>query len=115
VLALVVTAAVLPAFGPLRRMDVTLGEADGLPLLRALGLFVPVEPKALELMAQALVRIEVPAGDVVIREGDEGDRFYVIACGALTATLNGEVLSRMGLSIPSARSRCYATCAARPP
>jgi MFS family permease len=100
ILAVMVSAAVLPAFGRLRRMDAALAEPEGLVLLRGIPMFAPVEPKALELMAQRMVRIEVPAGETVIREGEPGDRFYVIESGALTATFNGEVLSQMGAGDP---------------
>ena len=100
VFALVITAAVLPTFGRLRRMDVELAEPEGLVLLRAVPLFAPLEPKSLELIAQQLVRIEVPAGDVLIREGDEGDRFYVIESGQMTATFEGAVLRQMGPGDP---------------
>ncbi|MCV2393277.1 MFS transporter [Actinotalea sp. M2MS4P-6] len=100
VLAAGISLAVLPAFGHLRRMNAELGEPDGLVLLRAIPMFAPVEPKALERMAQSMVRLEVPAGEVVIREGDEGDRFYVIESGALTATFHGEALSHMGAGDP---------------
>lgn len=100
ILALMVSAAVLPAFGRLRRMDAALAEPEGLVLLRGIPMFAPVEPKALELMAQRMVRIEVPAGETVIREGEPGDRFYVIESGALTATFNGEVLSQMAAGDP---------------
>ena len=62
VLALVITASVLPAFARLRRLDVELAEPEGLVLLRAVPLFAPLEPKSLELIAQQLVRVEVPAG-----------------------------------------------------
>jgi MFS family permease len=100
VFALVITAAVLPTFGRLRRLDVELAEPEGLVLLRAVPLFAPLEPKSLELIVQQLVRVEVPAGDVLIREGDEGDRFYVIESGRLTATFQDQVLSQMGPGDP---------------
>ena len=100
VFAIVITAAVLPAFGRLRRLDVELAEPEGLVLLRAVPLFAPLEPKSLELIAQQLVRVEVPAGEVLIHEGDEGDRFYVIEAGRLTATFKGDVLSEMGPGDP---------------
>ena len=100
VFALVITAAVLPTFGRLRRLDVELAEPEGLVLLRAVPLFAPLEPKSLELIVQQLVRVEVPAGDVLIHEGDEGDRFYVIESGRLTATFQGDVLSQMGPGDP---------------
>jgi len=100
VLSLMVSAAVLPAFWRLRGMDAVLAEPEGLVLLRGIPMFAPVEPKALELMAQRMVRIEVPAGETVIREGEPGDRFYVVESGALTATFQGEVLSQMGAGDP---------------
>jgi MFS family permease len=100
VFAIVITAAVLPAFGRLRRLDVELAEPEGLVLLRAVPLFAPLEPKSLELIAQQLVRVEVPAGEVLIHEGDEGDRFYVVESGRLTAAFKGDVLSQMGPGDP---------------
>jgi len=42
------------------------------------------------------VRLEVAAGDVVISEGDEGDRFYVIESGRAAASYQGELLRSMG-------------------
>jgi MFS family permease len=100
VLALGIALAVLPAFGRLRRMNAELAEPDGLALLRAVPMFAPVEAKALEHMARRMVRVEVPAGGVVIHEGEEGDRFYVIESGALTATFHGGVLSHMRAGDP---------------
>ena len=100
ILALVITAVVLPAMARLRALDRTLAEPDGLVILRQIPLFLPLEPKSLELIANQLVRLEVPAGDVVISEGSEGDRFYVVESGRLTATHAGGVLSTMGPGDP---------------
>ena len=46
-----------------------------------LPLFAGVSPAALELALQRLVPVPVTAGEVVIREGDPADRFYIIAAG----------------------------------
>ena len=100
ILGLGVALVVLPALPRLRRLDHTLGEPEGLALLRAVPLFGPLEPKKLEAIAQQLVRLEVAAGDVVIREGDEGDRFYVVESGRTTATHAGQVLSSQGPGDP---------------
>ena len=100
VLAILISASVLPAFGRLKAMDATLREPEGLALLRQVPLFAPLELKSLERVAQQLVRIEVPAGDVLIREGDEGDRFYVIESGQMTASFEGSVLRQMGPGDP---------------
>jgi MFS family permease len=95
-LALLITAVVLPAFVRLRSLDQRLGEPEGLPLLRGLPLFAPLEPKSLERVAQQLGRLEVAAGETVIREGEVGDRFYVVESGSTTATFAGQVLSQQG-------------------
>ncbi len=96
VLALVITVVVLPVMGRLRRLDASLGEPEGLALLRQVPLFSPLEPKALELIAQQLGRLTVAAGDVVIREGDAGDRFYVVESGRTSASFEGRELSTQG-------------------
>jgi CRP-like cAMP-binding protein len=95
-LALLITAVVLPAFVRLRNLDKRLGEPEGLPILRGLALFSPLEPKSLERVAQQLVRQEVSAGEALIREGEVGDRFYIVESGATTATFEGAVLSHQG-------------------
>jgi MFS family permease len=93
-LGLLITAVVLPAFVRLRSLDQRLGEPEGLPALRGLALFSPLEPKSLERVAQQLGRLEVAAGDTIIREGEVGDRFYILESGATTATFDGAVLSQ---------------------
>ena len=100
VFAVVITMAVIPTFGRLRRLDVELAEPATLTLLRQIPLFAPLEPKSLELVAQQLTPVRVPAGEVLITEGEEGKRFYVIESGALTATFGGELLSHMGPGDP---------------
>jgi MFS family permease len=100
ILGLGIALVVLPAFPRFRKLDQLLGEPDGLPLLRAIPMFSPLEPQRLESLAQQLVRREVPAGEVVIREGDPGDRFYVVESGRTTATHAGQVLSSQGPGDP---------------
>ena len=60
------------------------------PMLRPLG------PAALELLARHLVRVAVPAGTVVIREGDAGDRWYLVRDGRFTVTQDGRRLRELG-------------------
>jgi len=100
ILALAITAIVVPAFPRFRRLDAQLGEPDGLELLRSLPLFSPLDQKSLEQVAQQLKRVHVEAGETVIREGDEGDRFYVVETGRLTASFQGRSLSQQGPGDP---------------
>jgi len=64
-------------------------------LLRSLPLFSPMAPHALESTAHALERMDVSAGSTVIREGEEGDRFYVIADGSVEVTHAGRPLATL--------------------
>ena len=58
-------------------------------LLRLNPIFAPLPAPELEGLARALVPVDVAAGTVVIREGDEGDRFYAIAQGEVRVTKQG--------------------------
>jgi MFS family permease len=100
VLGIAIAVIVVPAFPRFRRLDAKLREPEGMPRLRSLALFAPLDPKSLERVAQQLKKIEVPAGATVIREGDAGDLFYIVESGALTASFHGEVLSHQGPGDP---------------
>jgi CRP-like cAMP-binding protein len=58
-------------------------------LLKSLPLFRPLPPPTLEFLASKLRCHEVESGEVVIREGETGDRFYVIAEGEFEVASNG--------------------------
>ena len=58
-------------------------------LLRLNAIFAPLPAPELEGLARALVPVDVAAGTTVIREGDEGDRFYAIADGEMQVMKNG--------------------------
>jgi len=50
-------------------------------LLRSLRLFEALPAPAVEGLARSLVPVTAAAGDVIIRQGEEGDRYYAIATG----------------------------------
>jgi hypothetical protein len=62
-------------------------------LLRSMPLFAPLSPPTLESLARALVSVSVPAGTDVVREGEHGDRFYVIADGELEIVRGDRVVA----------------------
>ncbi len=64
--------------------------------LRALPLFAPLPPPTIEWLAAALQTIPVPAGTAVIREGQAGDRFYVIDAGSCEVTIGERVIRTLG-------------------
>jgi MFS family permease len=100
VIALLVVLLVLPGMRRLRGLDETLREPDGLALLRQVPLFAPLALPALDRLARQLVRVEAPAGTVIIREGDGGDRFYIVESGRVEASYNGMTLSFAGPGEP---------------
>ena len=61
-----------------------------------MSLFAPLPPPTLEALARALHRIEVPAGTVVIRQGDPGDLFYAIADGEVEVVRDGTRVALLG-------------------
>ena len=46
-------------------------------------IFAPLPGGSLEHLAARLVPLRVEPGTVIVREGDEGDRFYIVAEGTL--------------------------------
>jgi CRP-like cAMP-binding protein/MFS family permease len=65
-------------------------------LLKSLALFRPLPPPTLELLASRLEYEQLTAGDVVISEGDDGDRFYVIAEGRVTVQAGSAARTDLG-------------------
>ena len=58
-------------------------------LLRATPLFAALAPPTLESLARSLEPVALPAGTEVVRQGDEGDRFFVIAGGEADVVASG--------------------------
>jgi MFS family permease len=65
-------------------------------LLRSLRLFAELPAPALEGLAGALTLVSMPAGAVLIRQGDPGDAYYAIAAGELDVRHDGNLLRRCG-------------------
>ena len=62
----------------------------------ALPFFAPLAAPELEALARSLEQLEVPEGTAVIREGETGDRFYVVADGEVDVSVAGAHLKRLG-------------------
>lgn len=100
--ALVLVGALLPVAAALswrwlRRLDITatqpgahLGLLRGVPSLRL------ASPGMLEGLSRAVRELRLPAGTMVVREGDAGELFYVVAEGELVVSQQGRELRRLG-------------------
>ena len=96
--ALLATGALLPVLAALywRRLAAIDKEAPPatreLALLRAIPLFAPLPVPTIEHLARSLVPVRVEAGQAVLRQGEAGDRFFVIGSGRATITADGRSL-----------------------
>jgi MFS family permease len=71
-------------------------DEERLELVRAIPMFAPLAQHRLEPLVLAFVPLRVRAGEVVIREGDVGDRFYVITSGEAIVSARGRDVARLG-------------------
>jgi CRP-like cAMP-binding protein len=62
---------------------------EELAIIERVPMFAPLSIVAKEHMAATLIPVSVAAGEVVIREGDVGDRFYIVVHGELEAVAPG--------------------------
>ena len=100
--AIMVAGVLLPMVAIAVLRTVSRGEA-GVPipfreiaLLRRIPLFAPVPAPALEAAAAALIPVTMPAGTVVIRQGEVGDRFWLVDTGEVDVDQGGSVIARLG-------------------
>jgi MFS family permease len=92
--AFVVVGAVLPllslmAYRRLAEIDKAVAPAPELELIERVPMFEPLSVAAKERLAASLVPVSVDAGEVVIRAGEAGDRFYIVGDGELEIAAEG--------------------------
>jgi MFS family permease len=94
--ALIVVGAIAPfvmlgLWIPLASIDreADAPDAETLAFVRRMPIFAPLPPPAIERIVAQLSRVTVPAGEVFIREGAEGDRFIMIVEGEAEVTRHG--------------------------
>ena len=71
-------------------------DADELRILAAVPIFAPLPGGSLEHLAGRLVPMRLEAGTMIVREGDSGDRFYIVAEGEVEVSQSGAALSELG-------------------
>jgi MFS family permease len=100
--ALIATGALLPTLSVLlwtrlRKLDgIGMAPKDALDLLRATPLFRPLPGAIIEELAAKLLVVTTSAGEVVIREGDAGDRFYLIDSGEVDVSAGAGPVATLG-------------------
>ena len=97
--ALLVVGACLPLVVALRWAALARFEAEApvpereFRAIRALPAFAPLPLATVENVSRLVSEVKVAAGEVVIREGEAGDLFYVVADGALDVSCHGSARS----------------------
>jgi hypothetical protein len=99
--ALVSFGALLPlsvalCWQALARVERPASAPDRLALLRAQSIFAPLPLQALEALSTRLRPHAAADGEVVIREGEAGDRFYLIEDGTVDVSIDGEQVRTEG-------------------
>jgi MFS family permease len=92
--AFVVVGSILPllallTYRTLVEIDRTVAPAPELDLIDRVPLFAPLSIATKEQVAANLLPVSVPAGEIVIRAGDAGDRFYIVGHGELDIDAGG--------------------------
>jgi predicted MFS family arabinose efflux permease len=100
--ALAATGAALPlialcAWPRLHALDDRVASTPPqLDLLRSISIFRPLPPATLEQLARELRPVWVPAGDEIVRQGEPGDLFYIVAKGEVDVVVDGRPLEPLG-------------------
>jgi MFS family permease len=92
--AFVFVGSILPllallTYRKLVEIDGSVTPAPELELIDHVPMFAPLSIATKEQVAASLFPVSVPAGEVVIRAGDAGDRFYIVGDGELDIDAGG--------------------------
>jgi len=100
--ALIVAGALLPllvvpAWPRLTAIDRAASiPTERLELLLGNPIFAPLPPPTLEQLAESLEEVRVTAGEEVVRQGEPGDRFYLVKEGTLEVSVDHKPVQTLG-------------------
>jgi MFS family permease len=89
--------AAASAWPTMRRLDdAAVARPREVALLRAIPMFAPLGPPAIERLAAAMVPVHAHKGSAVIRQGDPGDHFFIITEGRVAVSIDGRRVREEG-------------------
>jgi predicted MFS family arabinose efflux permease len=100
--ALLATGLLLPVVALLSWREVAIADARAvipareLALLRGVPMLAPLPMTVLEQVADDLVPLHFGAGDQIIGQGEVGNRFYILAEGAVEVRVSGQAAASLG-------------------
>jgi MFS family permease len=96
VLGTLVGVLSLLSIARLRTIDTIALAPEGLELLASVELFAPLPDRSIERLARSATVVEVPAGEIVLHQGEAGDRYYVIESGQAEIVITDDLSSFAG-------------------
>jgi MFS family permease len=69
---------------------------ETLELIRSIPIFAPLPTTTVEYLAGTMTSLKHPAGTVVFRQGEAGDRYYLVETGQVEVSVDGSVASTLG-------------------
>jgi CRP-like cAMP-binding protein len=76
--------------------DAAVDRVDEVTLLQSVPIFSPLSAPLLEGLASQLVPVHAAAGETIVRQGESGDRFYVISSGQVEVSIDGQAQATQG-------------------
>jgi CRP-like cAMP-binding protein/MFS family permease len=96
VLGLIAPGLVVLARRRLRAIDASIARRDEeVNVLNKVGMLRPLPMAAVDDLARHVEHAEFGAGQMIFRQGDHGDRFYVIADGEADVTIDGRLIGTL--------------------
>jgi CRP-like cAMP-binding protein len=65
-------------------------------LLATVGLFDGIDPDGLQRIAERAIEVDFPAGRQIVRQGEVGTGFFLIAAGGARVVRDGETIAQLG-------------------
>ncbi|HYI32650.1 MAG TPA: MFS transporter [Glaciibacter sp.] len=97
VIGLVCPVAAVVSWRRLRSLDRSVGDLDvDAGMLQAVPMFSTLPLPAVEQLARGLIPVTVPRGHVLFKQGDIGDRYYLIESGEADVVGDGRVVATLG-------------------
>jgi MFS family permease len=96
-IGLVCPIAAVVSWRRLRNLDRSVGDLDvDAGLLQAVPMFSTLPLPAVEQLARGLEPVTVPQGHLLFKQGDIGDRYYLIESGEADVVGDGQVVATLG-------------------
>src|SRR6185437_511132 len=100
--ALAVTGAILPViavivYGRIGATDrISVVDEEVVRLVRRVDVFAELPLTAVERLAAGMTPLAASRGQVLVREGEPGDTYVIVASGEVEVTVGGEPMDRLG-------------------